>query len=888
MRPKRSVVLLTMIVGVAMVAPCHGADQGAPWQAAVVAGSGTAAAEHANQLMVYGDADDGKRWDGLAGYMVGRLELIGVEDLRLDDLSAASGEHFPGRPLLTWRPLRAVLSDPAAGTELVSLETSPGCVARPSSTVRLEAEVVDVGTGVEPDSYLGIDVAGKIALASGELPEVYREAVLERNALGVISYFEDELERGILDPEQLPSRSFVDERSDRAKPDTFAMTVMQGTALDMRRAILRGQQIRLAVDIEIDLREAEVQAVSARLLPPVEVDEARNAPPLLLFSDFGVGREIVTVGGAAVLLEIANALAALTESDSLELVRPVIFLWSSDPASVRSFVAVNDLAPVAAFGLGDVGMGQGLSSVLHLVAPPDSHATWLGEWAAVTIDRTWLPGADLDRDEPPRWLLEEDAYDPDCDPFLLNRENIAFPTLLLSEGPACGTNRAATESGNSEFDEAYLQSVIAASLEVIRPMVTGEQPSDAALNRMGKHLLTRYWIRALGGFEAVDEVLAQAKGPGEAEQGGLDALDAARSGAETQLDAWRGLLPDTKIDELHDWIEAVDDLMRSRMLAMATATSTVAAPPRVDIAAGGTGTSPSAPPRATPIPSRTVQRQATPSVETVTQHPPPVVTMAPTPHPPTPRPVHPTAVPPTAVPPTPVPPTPTPPIVSPAIEEAETNLANGKRLYEDGNCEDARAELERIGDQTPGQFEKARVLITVIDKRMEMSRAAYREGLTHLAERRNDQALTFFQRVVPCTENEYRQAQDRIRSIQASASRSTGDSECESLGVLRATRAQGDGRTMRGSLKIGERIVYCFGTEMPGYGDLEVLVPMGFRAEGAGLVIAQGFKTFSDSDKRYMRYYAEKLTPKTRVEVTLLNKQSSTEEFECELYLYPR
>ena len=79
-----------------------------------------------------------------------------------------------------------------------------------------------------------------------------------------------------------------------------------------------------------------------------------------------------------------------------------------------------------------------------------------------------------------------------------------------------------------------------------------------------------------------------------------------------------------------------------------------------------------------------------------------------------------------------------------------------------------------------------------------------------------------------------------------------------------------------------------FNTKMPGYGDLEVLVPMGFRAEGTGLVVAQGFKTFSGSDTRYVRYYAEKLTAGTRVEVTLHNKQSSTAEFECELYLYPR
>lgn len=900
MRLQRSVVLLAMILGVGLSFPCHGADQTVRWVAAHAASSGVAAAEHANELRGYADDKGGNRWDLVAGYLVGQLELIGVEDLRREDLALAAGEHFPGRPLSTWHPISGVIADAASQAELVSLETSPGCVAIPSSSVRLEAEVVDVGTGIGPDAYLLKDVASKFVLASGELSEVYREAVLEREAAGVISYFEDELERGILDPEQLPRQSFVDDRLDRALPGTFAVTVMQGTALDLRRTLLRGQQVRLAIDIETDLREADVQAVSARLLPSADATEARDAQPLLLFADLGVGADFVSVGGAAALLEVARSLVALTDSGSFELTRPVVFLWSSDPASVRSFLATHDVAPVAAFELRDVGASYGLTSVLHLVTPPDSHASWLSDWAGLALDRALRQ----EIDEAPRWIVQKHVYDPECDRFLLNREGLAFPTLLLSESSPCGTHLVPTADEGRSFDEANMEAVVAATLDVIRPMVGGELPSDAALNRMGERLLNRHWQQALSAFEAIDNLREQGGSQEEAELQGFEVLDAARSQTETQLESWRGSLSDEKLDEMIEWLAAIDGLVRARIQETVAAADSMTQPPRIASVAVGSRpatSSPSlSPSRVTPAPVRTTELKATPPVRTVTPLPAPIATRTLAPRQPTPRPTAPSPLPPTPIPPkpkptltpvspTPVPSTPTPVRTGPVTDEATANLANGKRLYEAGRCEEALAELNRIGEQTAEQFAQAGVLITVIGKRVEMSRAAFNEGLTHLTERRNDQAVTAFQRVVPCTAAEYRQAQERIRSIQDSAaSREISDGECESLGVLRATRAQGDGRTVAGSLKIGEKAVYCFGAEMPGYGDLEVLVPMGFRAEGAGLVVAQGFKTFSGSDTRYVRYYAEKLSPETRVEVTLLNKQSTTAEFECEFYLYPR
>ncbi|MCP4901123.1 MAG: hypothetical protein GY906_29485, partial [bacterium] len=220
---------LTLVMILGLTVPCYGNDLNDCWEAARVATSGIAAAEHDHQLRLRASDDGGTRWDRLAEYLISQLELIGIEERRRDNLADVAAEHFPGLAQSTWHPLKAVLSDVLSGEELIRLETSPGCVAHPSSVAKLEADLVDVGVGDGPDSYLGKDVSGKLVLASGNLAEIYREAVLDRGALGVISYFEDELDRGILDPEQLPRQTFADGNTGSIRPGTFAMTVMQGT-----------------------------------------------------------------------------------------------------------------------------------------------------------------------------------------------------------------------------------------------------------------------------------------------------------------------------------------------------------------------------------------------------------------------------------------------------------------------------------------------------------------------------------------------------------------------------------------------------------------------------------------------------------------------------------
>ncbi|HKF24108.1 MAG TPA: DUF4910 domain-containing protein [Candidatus Angelobacter sp.] len=64
----------------------------------------------------------------------------------------------------------------------------PMCVSTYSKGGEWAGELVDVGSGTSDADYQGVDVSGKVALASGYAANVVREAVLKHGAVGVVIY----------------------------------------------------------------------------------------------------------------------------------------------------------------------------------------------------------------------------------------------------------------------------------------------------------------------------------------------------------------------------------------------------------------------------------------------------------------------------------------------------------------------------------------------------------------------------------------------------------------------------------------------------------------------------------------------------------------------------
>ncbi|HET8888973.1 MAG TPA: DUF4910 domain-containing protein [Candidatus Angelobacter sp.] len=64
----------------------------------------------------------------------------------------------------------------------------PMCVSTYSKGGEWSGDLVDVGSGTSDANYQGVDVRGKVALASGYAANVVREAVLKHGAVGVVIY----------------------------------------------------------------------------------------------------------------------------------------------------------------------------------------------------------------------------------------------------------------------------------------------------------------------------------------------------------------------------------------------------------------------------------------------------------------------------------------------------------------------------------------------------------------------------------------------------------------------------------------------------------------------------------------------------------------------------
>ncbi len=952
------------------------------WDAVIEAGSGEVSLEHVRQFQSLA-ADSGEdRWSRWVLYLRNQLEAEGYAEFHRDNLSAAAGRSFPGRLRSGWRARRASLREPPAGRPLLDLETAPGLLAVGSDSVSAVASVVDVGAGTAPEDYLRQRVEGRLVLASGPLAEVYREAVLEREALGVLSYFSDELERGILEPQEIPPRHLVTREGEAVRPGTCALTLMQEMAMKLRRRLRKGQEIRLEVEVEAESYQNEVEAIWVELPPTATEDESDGGETVLLFTHLASEAEALPgAGGGAVLLEAARIYAGLTREGHLRPQRRVVLLWCSDPAAVRTLIEVEGLRVAAAWGVGDLGRGLAWGAGLQLVEPPIFHASWWADWTGWTLERIRRANLTAESGSRAPFLPTVGPYRRAADPFLLNGPGLGFPTMFLESAAAPAVD-ALLPPADEPFDATELRRAAVAVVAGSLPAVLKSTPDEILVHRLYERTSRRFVDRIHAAGERLDAAQQTQVDLEEAAREAWALLSAARADADSRLAAWQRALP-----EGEDWerysqglerLEAQATEQLQAYLRRACQRAEIA-PVRVDATApeqaaaeivwgpaeGGhlpevAGSEMVFEGReerrrlALPIDPETafqalgrcdgtrtllevfLELRAELDVESlavlgeltqileqhgilrsVSRQPESVrvaLNVAPAPPPP------------------PPPPTPTPEelarrqlasgkqhfnaeryqealkalrqvgnrtqefeeareliaTIETRLEQssrrAREQLASGKQHFNADRYQEALEALRQVGNRTR-ELEEARELIATIETRLEQSKTAYQEGLDHYVERQYKQAREKFQQVRPYTPLEHREAQAKIRRIEELLGCDGAGGE-GNLGVLRATKARGDGRTVTGALAPGEKTTYCFALESPGYGDLEVLVPVGFRIEGNGLQLT-GMKNFA-SGETYARYAREKIPSATAIVITLTNKKAEEPDFECVIYLYPR
>ncbi len=258
---------------------------------------------------------------------------------------------------------------------LCDYRASAVSVIQRSISVCGEFQVVDVGAG-RPEDYEGVDVTGKLVLSRAQVMQTYREAVLQRDAAGIL--FDDigatapgRSRHDLPDARQYASFWWGD---DDPRGWGFVLTPRQGDAI--RAALHAGEQVVMRAHIRASLYDGAFENVIARI-PGTEEGEVLAMAHLCHPQDFANDN----ASGAGALLETAITLQELIVSGVLPPPkRTLTFLWMPEMTGTFAWLAAHEeRIPhiVAGINLDMVGESPDKTgSVLLIDSPPAASASF--------------------------------------------------------------------------------------------------------------------------------------------------------------------------------------------------------------------------------------------------------------------------------------------------------------------------------------------------------------------------------------------------------------------------------------------------------------------------------------------------------------------------------
>ena len=237
-------------------------------RAIVDTASGDRAWDHISQLTLH------HRWfvsDGYfdaAEYVQAEAKAIGLQDVRVERFPSDGKIYYStDKTLPKWTVQSAELSLVSPSKKhLVSFAENPIVLASNSRSGDVEAELIDVGEGVLASDYDGKDVRGKLVLASspqakGRIETVHRLAVLERGAVGVISYRSYYLD----DFPDLITWDHIWTLELDGKPSTFGFCISKRMGWQLKRLLDKGEKVVLHAKVDAQLSAGDYGIVMGHI-----------------------------------------------------------------------------------------------------------------------------------------------------------------------------------------------------------------------------------------------------------------------------------------------------------------------------------------------------------------------------------------------------------------------------------------------------------------------------------------------------------------------------------------------------------------------------------------------------------------------------------------------
>jgi len=298
--------------------------------------SGDASFEHIRWMSRFHRPVGGEGLMKVAEYVKEKAEEYGLEDVTL---IRQAHDRIPwnaryGEIWITSPDIRLL-----ASTNQVLLH-----LADNSRTTHLEdTEIVYVGAGTADEDYAGIDVKGKIVLASGGNRSVMVEAVWKRSAAGIISFPDPSIGdypvNALSRPDQIHWSSIPVESED-GQPGTFAFMISSRQALELKNLIAAGKPVLASVDIESEFGRPEEgwQVMVEGWIRGTSIDNQDIVLTAHMQEEkFSANDD---ASGCANLLEIGRALGKLIREKKIGAPqRNIRFWWATEISSQRQYFA---------------------------------------------------------------------------------------------------------------------------------------------------------------------------------------------------------------------------------------------------------------------------------------------------------------------------------------------------------------------------------------------------------------------------------------------------------------------------------------------------------------------------------------------------------------------
>jgi aminopeptidase YwaD len=229
-----------------------------------------------------------------------------------------------------WDPVDASLSIAGQPEPLMTLTTNINLMAAYSHSTPaggLEGELVDVGRG-SPQDFEGTDVRGKIVLGDGSPGQLFRTAVQEHGALGVLAYRLSSFNNPEVNRDIAPMSSIPYD----AEAESWGLALSLNARNALRAALAAGP-VRVRVEVESRIYPSEELTLVA------EVRGTKTAEERFVFSahvqESGANDNAT---GVAALAEIAWVFGQGVQSGSFSPHRTISMIWGDEITSTRRFL----------------------------------------------------------------------------------------------------------------------------------------------------------------------------------------------------------------------------------------------------------------------------------------------------------------------------------------------------------------------------------------------------------------------------------------------------------------------------------------------------------------------------------------------------------------------